>query len=113
MSTTRCQGEAPRGFVMAKDKGLNCPVVLCERCGTEITNIKMGGVAFPWLHHPGDVARPVVLCQMNRCLSAPEYRDWPWMELGEYLSRLLHNLGALNVTWVGHEQRRHTAMAGV
>ncbi len=88
------QTAEPRGLVIVGERGRSYPKLHCERCGEEITDINMAGVAWQPSPVEGDSSRPVVLCKPNRCLGAPEYRfGWYWCELRHVLYWLLSNLG--------------------
>jgi len=82
------------GFVMVRGGGRNTPRLVCERCGEVIDDAGMAGVAHT--REDGPVAVRV-LCKVNHCLSSPEFRCLPWMELRHFLVYLLHNSGIKTV----------------
>jgi len=83
------------GFVMVRKGRLNVPLIICERCGQEITDIESAGVVYRPSLNQGDASPITVLCKTNGCLSAPEYRDvsFSWEDLKPFLFWLLSNLG--------------------
>ena len=77
--------------------GRSCPELRCQRCAHTITDPTMAGVAYAPPEALGEtvVWPALILCKTNRCLIAPDYDHWLWMELDEFF---LHLLGGLGVT---------------
>ena len=89
--------ETIRGFVIKLEGGRFVPRVRCHRCGQDIDDLGMAVIVFPGEMASSDIVKPVVeavvLCKGNQCSMSPEYRNWLWMDLGNFLCFALFNMG--------------------
>lgn len=79
-------------FFVRLVEGRSCPQTRCERCGRDI-DFAMAGVVWTGLTNDATESTIIVLCKTRRCLSAPEYKLLPWMDLTRFLLHALHNGG--------------------
>lgn len=89
---------AMRGLTLTQEGGYSCPMAYCDGCGQEIKDISKAGVLWRYPKIKNGRSRFSILCKFRLsgalgCLSEPQHRLQPWMELSHYLMSLLYNMG--------------------
>jgi len=82
------------GFILRQVDHLTAPTIVCEGCGEIINDYQLAWVV--WSKEElkdGERTKALVVCKKNRCNSKQPYRDFPSMEMRDYLINLCRNAG--------------------